>query len=270
MGRDTARWEGPAERDGHGGPPIYQREDVDGTVGTTYLRQLNFDHRLAVRRLTVEALAPAGALRLSRLSLIDATSGASCPLTTLHTLQRWPERWERIYGNGAVDLLRNRGSLPRAWLVPRGVAMSAEEALAAVQAGELPDRQPFDPRTTALVEDIPAFDTGPLDPGATVRVTEYTPNRIELQSRAQTPAFLVLSEMYYPGWDAEIDGQPAPIVRTDYVLRGVALPAGAHHIRFVYRPRSVAVGMTISLCIAGVLAAGGLVRARSDQGERRA
>ena len=72
-------------------------------------------------------------------------------------------------------------------------------------------------------------------------------------SRSAENRFAVFSEIYYDlGWKAYIDGKEAPIVRTNYVLRGVSIPAGQHEIRFVFHPDSFYTGETIS-SIAGVL-----------------
>ena len=73
-----------------------------------------------------------------------------------------------------------------------------------------------------------------------------TPARVRRSSRPPTsrsrpscrgPGILVLSEAWFPGWVATVDDAPAEILRADYVLRGVALAAGSHRVRFEYRPR---------------------------------
>ena len=56
-----------------------------------------------------------------------------------------------------------------------------------------------------------------------------------------------MSDIYYPGWDVSIDGQPAKLVLTDYALRGVVVPAGAHRVRLTFRPSSLWVGAAISV-----------------------
>jgi uncharacterized membrane protein YfhO len=67
------------------------------------------------------------------------------------------------------------------------------------------------------------------------------------------PAILVLSENHYPGWRAYVDGQSIDVMRVDYNLRGVAVPAGSHLVKFVYQPKSVLVGLAISLLTLGLL-----------------
>jgi hypothetical protein len=249
--------------------PVSVPGDFGRRGSATRLTRFDWQRELPVRRVSVELLAPGVTLHLKGLSLFDAGAAATCPLTTLHTLVSDSSRWRRIYGNGPLDLLRNRRSLPRAWLVPRTLALASDDVVRAVQSGRLPDGRPFDPRNVALVEDAGGLDLGALDPNAQVRVTAYDPNSIELRSRSRTPAFLVLSEIFYPGWKAEIDGATVPIVRTDYVLRGIFLPAGKHRVRFLFRPRSVAVGFALSTAALLALLGSGalrLLRRRAQRG----
>ena len=67
---------------------------------------------------------------------------------------------------------------------------------------------------------------------------------------SDAPGLLVLSEMNYPGWRATVDGKPAEILATNYILHGLSLPAGSHQVEMVYRPRSFYYGLTASLLTA--------------------
>ena len=80
-----------------------------------------------------------------------------------------------------------------------------------------------------------------------VTIVEYQPKRIELKSASDSNTYLVLSELFYPGWQAYVDGKEAPILRADFLLRAIPLKSGQHDIIFVYRPMSFRVGATISL-----------------------
>ncbi len=77
--------------------------------------------------------------------------------------------------------------------------------------------------------------------------------------KASGDGILTLSDQFYPGWYATIDGQPAEIIRSDTVFRSVCLPAGDHTVRFEYRPLSLYVGVGISVVGWLVLAAVTLV-----------
>ena len=57
---------------------------------------------------------------------------------------------------------------------------------------------------------------------------------------------MVLSDVFYPGWQAHIDGKPAHIFQTNYIFRGVQLPPGEHTVTFSFRPLSFAIGCGIS------------------------
>jgi uncharacterized membrane protein YfhO len=75
-----------------------------------------------------------------------------------------------------------------------------------------------------------------------VRILHYQPERVEIAVKMATPGWLVLSDTYYPGWRAELDGQTAEIFRANLNFRGVAIPAGEHRLIFEYQPRSVQIG----------------------------
>jgi hypothetical protein len=79
------------------------------------------------------------------------------------------------------------------------------------------------------------------------KIVNYQPNRVEIETEADTSRLLFLSDNYFPGWQAFIDGQPAKIYRADYTLRAVALPQGKHQVLFIYLPNSFALGVKISL-----------------------
>jgi uncharacterized membrane protein YfhO len=80
-----------------------------------------------------------------------------------------------------------------------------------------------------------------------VTITRYRPNRIELRSVSSSDTYLVLSELFYPGWHAYVDGKEVPILRANFLLRAISLMPGQHDIVFVYRPMSFFVGAGLSL-----------------------
>src|SRR5207248_4394065 len=74
-------------------------------------------------------------------------------------------------------------------------------------------------------------------------ILDYDPERIALRSWSARDAVLVLSERDYPGWSATVDGQPSKVVRADYVLRGIYLPAGRHEVGLTFEPPGFALGV---------------------------
>ena len=77
----------------------------------------------------------------------------------------------------------------------------------------------------------------------------YSPNKILIS--ASGPGYLILSENFYPGWLAYVDGIKTPMVQIGEILRGVQLPPGVHHIQFVFQPLSVYLGLLLGFIFWG-------------------
>jgi hypothetical protein len=251
-GRDTSEW-------------AYERPDVQATVkhdrarviesypaenfeGHRYFSRFTFD-RAVVERVELKYEQGEADVTVARISLHDAETGQSLPLTALDLPK---DRWQKIAGFGEVDVYENVKRMPRAWFVHRVAVMPRVEVLLAVKAGRMKDGSVFDPAETVLFEKedfgnrqivLPQI----CDPGGSeVKVARYEPQRIELHTRNPQPGFLVLSEVYYRGWEAWIDGQRAPVERVNYALRGVVVPAGDHRVEFVFRAPSFRNGAAYS------------------------
>jgi uncharacterized membrane protein YfhO len=102
---------------------------------------------------------------------------------------------------------------------------------------------------------LPAAGVGS---GAGVKVIRYEPQHIELETRNSEEGFLVLSEIYYRGWDAKVDGVKVPVERVNYALRGLPVPAGDHRVEFFFRAPSFWTGAVYSSLGAILLLAGSI------------
>jgi hypothetical protein len=152
------------------------------------------------------------------------------------------------------------GDNPPAWVTPVIVKAPDDAVLATILD------QRFDVGTVALFDTSAAVqgqDVKTLPPPLTIdaKVTRYDPGHISVRLDAPAPAgsALVVSENYYPGWRATVDGRPATVGRADYVLIGVALPTGARSVDLTFHSASYERGKTItlvalSLSFLGVLA----------------
>jgi prepilin-type N-terminal cleavage/methylation domain-containing protein len=110
------------------------------------------------------------------------------------------------------------------------------------------------PDDIARVAAMPAISGRPGPPAEPVsRIIEDGATTVVVEASARQPAMLVLRDSYDPSWTATVDGMPAEIARVNGLYRAVALPAGAHVIRFSYRPRDLAAGLIISAMTAVVL-----------------
>ncbi|MDR2859800.1 MAG: hypothetical protein LBV64_05380, partial [Mediterranea sp.] len=94
------------------------------------------------------------------------------------------------------------------------------------------------------------------DTVATIRLNEYQPNRLVYETSSATDGIVVFSEIYYPGWEATIDGASVDIARSDYILRAMLVPAGNHTVEMWFKPKSIQVTDTIAYGGLGLLLAG--------------
>jgi hypothetical protein len=107
----------------------------------------------------------------------------------------------------------------------------------------------------------------PSDAGSSrnVEIAERTGSTLALRSDTERPGLLVVSEAYYPGWRATVDGAEVPLHRANLMMRAVELPAGRHEIRLEFRPASVRIGAWISVAgLAALLVTGALERRSRD------
>jgi uncharacterized membrane protein YfhO len=79
------------------------------------------------------------------------------------------------------------------------------------------------------------------------KILKYTPNYVEIETKCNDSRFLVLSDNYYPGWRAYVNGVEKKVVRANYNLRGVIVPHGTTTVQFTYDPLSFKIGASISL-----------------------
>jgi len=91
---------------------------------------------------------------------------------------------------------------------------------------------------------LPGISLGSEENAAVVTRTN---NSITIQVTAEEPRLLVLSDTYYPGWQATIDGDSTKIFKTNVALRGVVIPPGSHTIWMVFRPTTFYVGVALSM-----------------------
>jgi hypothetical protein len=147
--------------------------------------------------------------------------------------------------------------LPRAFVVGRARVAPVGRGWRALIASD------FDPAREVVLPEGPVLDSGAT---GTARIVDRRPDRVEVDVELDGPGYLVLVDAYDPGWQASIDGRTTRVLRANVAFRAVQVPAGAHRVRFVYRPLSVKVGVGVSVLaavVAAVLALAGLRRTRA-------
>ena len=147
--------------------------------------------------------------------------------------------------NNAERIQRRSTAAGNAWFVDKVTFVKDN-------AQEMQAISSFDPSKEAFVHQefqgkVDAARLGRAS-NATINLTSYHPDRLEYEYSAPNDVFAVFSEVYYEkGWKAYVDGKELPIIRTDYILRGLQLPGGNHKVEFVFDPQTMKISNVVSL-----------------------
>lgn len=265
VGRDSSEW--AYDRPDVKAVAKHQRATViesyaaENFAGHRYLARIKFD-RAEIRRIELAFAAPHAEITITRAALYDETSGAA---TSWESEELASDRWRKLATFDNVEVYENLRPLPRAWLVRELLVKPEAEIRQAIASGQFENGAPFLPQQSALLarEDFggQSFQLPQIGDikTADVKVTSYTPNRIRLETNNDALSFLVLSEIYYRGWRATVDGVTVPVWRVNHALRGVALAPGPHHIEFKYAAPSFYAGVKLAALGAGILLLGAIV-----------
>jgi len=222
--------------------PSYYHESIGGYHGAKLRLFQDYIDHLFVDPAT--GLPRSRALDLLSVRYVVVPAGASLPgMRVVFEDERW-------------RVLENPSALPRAFLVGR------YEAVPDLTAHRQRLLDPaLDLRQTVLLREDPGIEVTPIDSTSTasVRLVRFGPREIVWEVATDAPRLLVVDEVYYPaGWHATVDGQPAPILQANYLLRAVPVPAGTHTVVMRFDPASHVWGVRIA-ALATLLAYGGVL-----------
>ena len=158
-----------------------------------------------------------------------------------------------------IRIYENVNAQPRAFIVAHVTPVSAAETITRLLSSDFDWRhsallsQALPPEQAAQLSDMPQRVT------SRVTVTGYQLNSVDVEIDIAAAGLLVMSDAYYPGWEAQLDGQPTTIYPTNGVMRGVFIPAGTHYLRFQFDPPLLKAGGILAalslLTICGIIAA---------------
>jgi hypothetical protein len=151
---------------------------------------------------------------------------------------------------GPYAVMEFSGALPRAGLYTQWEVVTNDEAALRRLADPA-----FNPGTTVLVSSgVSGTPTAGAAPGR-VEFSSYSPKHVVLKSQSDAPGILMMTDKHDPDWRVTVDGQPASLLRCNYLMRGVQVAAGTHTIEFRFEPASrglavglAATGLAILLC----------------------
>lgn len=236
---------GIRQASGYDGLTPRRIEQVAGPIGSANSRLVGFVENVAALHGS-EPLAPLSVLfsparELIGIRWIVLGRHAEAPAPGLRL----------AYDGGDARIFENPAALPRAFIAPRARCVDDRRALALLRS------RAVDVRAEVLLADCSA----PLVAGGTTasrteaRIEVDEPERVVVAASTDAPAWLVLTDTWFPGWTARVDGAEVPIARADHAFRAVALPGGAHRVEFTFRPRGLVTGAGVSVLALGVVLA---------------
>ena len=177
----------------------------------------------------------------------------------------WPmasEGLQRIDGPSGVFMYRNLSVMPRAFMVPQARVVQGPDAAKAVLLST-----DFNPSQEAVLYKDPGIRLTEDSLSSSVNIERYLANEVVVRTKAVHDALLVLSDTYYPGWKAYVDGMEREVLQANACQRAVTVPSGEHVVRFEFVSPTVRAGFGITLV--SLLFTGGLLIASRKRGEPR-
>jgi len=209
------------------------------SIGGYYAAKLRRYQELIDHRLSKEIEIIIQSFKKENVTLEDIQQAfASIPsLNMLNT--------RYIIYNSEQPPIVNPHAFGNAWFVPEvRIVENADAEIASLDS--------INPLQTAVVDkrfadDLKGFTPAQPDSTASIVLNSYRPNHLIYTSKTNAELLAVFSEIYYqPGWNATIDGKPAPHFRADWTLRAMQVPAGEHKIEFDFRPQGYVTAVYIS------------------------
>jgi len=222
-----------------------------------YVTRLRFDGPRVVTSVVVRPLLTQGQIVVRGASLVDERTRA------FQSLVISGRGHFRLVHSGDVKIYENLDALPRAFVVPQMKGVTDDTAALATM-----NDPAFDPAEMAVVNGTPEVGQVASLPYK-VDVVSYEPERVVVETTGEGDGWLVLTDAWYPGWRATVDGAPVEIMRADVLFRGVLVPAGQHRVEFTYAPMSFLVGVGMSvMALAGCVMTVGWSIARAPRRSR--
>ncbi len=154
------------------------------------------------------------------------------------------DKFAPVLDDGEITVYLNREAVPRVQMIYKTLVVEDQTA-----AFHTVHSEGFDPTEVVVLEANQVADHAASRPAVPPHLAfaGYDLNTVAIDVTTETPGYLVLSDVWYPGWRAEIDGAAAPVLRANYAFRAVPVPAGSHRVRLLFAPSTWKIGLTISV-----------------------
>lgn len=147
--------------------------------------------------------------------------------------------WKLAASQNGWYIYKNNVALPHAYLVNTVQTYNTPQEFAQKFYADS-----FNVHSTALLdENLPKLSGS----SGQANIMKYSPEEVEIQTKTNGNQLLVLTDTYFPGWKATVDGREVPIMKANFTFRAVAVPSGTHTIIFSYQPASFSLGLTLTI-----------------------
>lgn len=148
----------------------------------------------------------------------------------------------QIWSDGKYTIYQNKNAYPRAFLLDSyAVESKKDNSIRKIYSHD------FDLSKTVLLEQTVSLTHTQTPLLGNAKIITYKPEYIKINEKTNKKAFLFLSDNYYPGWKAYVDGKETKIYQADYTFRAIIVPKGAHTIVFSYTPFIFTIGVIITI-----------------------
>jgi hypothetical protein len=155
-------------------------------------------------------------------------------------VSQYQNKLTQIYKEKDFEVFENKDVYPRTFIVGDYSVQNDKQKIINSM-----DALNFDPRKTVILEKDPAIKQ--TESNGAAKIIKYTPNEVDIDANSDKAGLLVLTDNYYPGWKASVNGKPTEILRADYTFRAVPIPKGKSDIKIYYSPESFRWGAILSL-----------------------
>lgn len=145
-------------------------------------------------------------------------------------------------------ILKNRNPLPRAFIVGQARPLNQNQPSRKIVSA-IADLQPK--QEVLLPQDL--LPQGERQAYTAAEIQQATPNALTIQAQLDSPGYLIISDIYYPGWTAQLGEQELPVLPANFSLRAIPLPAGQHQVQLSYIPPGFKLGRIISVTALAIL-----------------
>ncbi len=226
---------------GHHGNQLARYQEFIGAEHTVLFDPRNLFYPNILNLLNVKYIIMPP-VDLSQLPEFHPDPSVDATIKTIRLVNN-PAYFKLFYQGRTIQIFENLYNLPRAFFVPQYQIIKDNKSIMTTIKSNT-----FNPRKTVILEVDPGiFQSEDTTILGQARITNYEPDRVEIEASLTNPGFLVLTDNYYPLYQAEVDGNKTTVYRANYTFRAIHLPAGKHEIVFRFNSPFFSFGILISI-----------------------